>query len=382
MAEHALLSASSSHRWLNCPPSARLCESYPDESSVYAAEGTAAHALCEYRLKQALGMAAEDPVENLSFYNQEMEDCAQAYAAFVQEQLEAARQACPDPVVLVEQRVDFSRWVEGGFGTADCVIIADGALHVVDYKHGQGVLVEAEDNPQMKLYALGALELFDGIYDIDRVFMTIFQPRRDNVSTCMVSKESLYRWAEEALKPAADAAYAGEGPFQSGEWCRFCKAKADCRARAERNLELAEYAFRKPALLTDEEIESILNRIDELTAWAEDVRDYALRAALAGKRWTGWKLVEGRANRRYIDEHAAAEAVAAAGYDPYEQKVLGVTAMEKALGKARFQAILGHLVEKPQGKPTLVPERDRRPALDTAKNDFTEADHHGESGKR
>lgn len=372
MGKHALLSASSSHRWLNCPPSARLCENYEDKGSDYAAEGTDAHSLCEYKLKAALGIPAKDPTADLTYYNEEMEECANGYAAYILELVETAKQTCSDPQVLIEQRLDFSRYVEDGFGTGDCVIIADGTLHIVDYKHGQGVLVVAENNPQMKLYALGALEIFDGIYDINTVSMTIYQPRRDNVSTHTVSKESLYQWAEEVLKPAAKHAYAGGGEFKCGEWCQFCKAKYECRTRAEHNMELARYDFKLPPLLTDDEVENILGRIDELVSWASDVKDYALQAAIDGKQWHGWKLVEGRSNRRYTDEAAVAEAVSAAGYDPYERKVLGVTAMISLLGKKRFEEILGSYIEKPQGKPTLVPESDKRPAIHMAKQDFSE----------
>ncbi len=369
---HALLSASSSHRWLNCPPSARLCENYEDKGSEYAAEGTSAHMLCEYKLKVALGIRAKDPTDDLSFYNAEMEDCANGYAAYILELVEMAKQSCADPVVLIEQRLDFSKYVEGGFGTGDCLVIADGTLHIVDYKHGQGVLVEAEDNPQMKLYALGALEIFDGIYDIDTVSMTIYQPRRDNVSIYTVFKESLYQWAEEILKPTAELAYAGDGEFNCGEWCLFCKVKHECRARAERNLELAQHDFKLPPLLEDDEIEDILGKIDGLISWASDIKDYALQAALGGKQWNGWKLVEGRSNRRYTDEAAVADAVSAAGFDPYERKVLGITAMTSLLGQKRFEEVLGGYIEKPQGKPTLVPESDKRPAINTAQQDFSE----------
>ena len=275
-------------------------------------------------------------------------------------------------MVLIEQRLDFSKYVEEGFGTGDCVVIADGTLHIVDYKHGQGILVEAEDNSQMKLYALGALELFDGIYDVDRVSMTIYQPRRDNISTHTVFKESLYQWADEILKPTAEIAYAGGGEYNCGEWCQFCKAKHECRKRAERNLELAWHEFQLPPLLEDDEIESILSKVDELVSWASDIKDYALQAALSGKRWDGWKLVEGRSNRRYIDETAVAQIVKGAGYDPYERKVMGITAMEKTLGKGRFSELLGSLVEKPAGKPTLVPASDKRPEINNAKHDFME----------
>ena len=369
---HAILSASSSHRWLHCPPSARLCESYEDKGSDYAAEGTDAHELCEYKLRCALGLEATDPTENLEWFSEEMYYCADGYADYVLEQVEAAKQTCKDPVVLIEQRVDFSRWVKSGFGTADCIIIADGTLQVIDYKHGLGVLVSAEENPQMQCYALGALELFDGIYDIDSVRVTIYQPRRDNVSTYELSKDELFRWADEVLKPTADLAFAGDGNFLCGEWCGFCKAKHDCRARADANMELARYDFKLPPLLTDEEVEEILARADDLVSWAADIKEYALQQAISGKEWHGWKLVEGRSNRRYTNETAVAGAVTNAGFDPYEHKVLGVTAMQKLLGKSRFEEILTAYIEKPQGKPTLVPESDKRPAMNTAKNDFME----------
>ena len=372
MAKHAVLSASSSERWLNCPPSARLCEAYEDKGSDYAAEGTDAHTLCEYRLKQALGIPAEDPIENLSWYNEEMEECAAGYAAYVVELLETAKLTCSDPVVMIEQRVDFSRWVQDGFGTADCILIADGTLNICDYKHGQGCLVDSDHNPQMMLYALGALEIFDGIYDIDTVRMTIYQPRKSNISIFEMPKDELLKWAETELTPKAQLAYEGQGDFSCGEWCRFCKAKAECRERAEANLALARYEFQSPALLDDEEIADILGKVEALTAWASDVKEFALQQAISGKEWTGWKLVEGRSNRKYTSESTVAATVEAAGFDPYERKVLGVTAMQKLLGKSRFEELLAPYIEKPQGKPTLVPESDKRPAMNTAKNDFME----------
>ena len=258
--KHALLSASSSERWIHCPPSARLSESYEDKGSDYAAEGTDAHSLCEFKLKTAFGMEANDPTEGLTYYDQEMDDSTTGYAAYVLEQVEAEKEVCSDPVVLIEQRVDFSRWVEQGFGTADCIIIADGTLQIIDFKYGLGVLVSAEENPQMMCYALGALELFDDIYDISTVRMTIYQPRRDNLSTYELSKEDLFRWAEDVLKPAADLAFAGDGNFLCGEWCGFCKAKNACRARAAANLELAKYEFKLPPLLTDEDGKPVLIR--------------------------------------------------------------------------------------------------------------------------
>lgn len=369
---HAILSASSSHRWLNCPPSARLCETYEDKGSDYAAEGTDAHSLCEYKLRKALGMGAVDPSEHLTWYNEEMEDCANGYAAYIMELVEAAKETCADPVVLIEQRVDFSRWVEQGFGTSDAIIISDGTLRVIDYKHGLGVLVEADNNPQMMCYALGALELFDAIYDINSVAMTVYQPRRQNVSTFEMSKDDLYRWAEEVLKPTAELAFAGDGNFLCGEWCGFCKAKHECRARAEANLLLAQYDFKLPPLLEDSEIEVILSRADQLVSWVNDIKEYALQQAISGKDWTGFKLVEGRSNRRYTDEAAVTQAVTNAGFDPYERKLLGITAMQKLLGKSRFEELLSAYIEKPQGKPTLVPESDKRPIMNNAKTDFME----------
>ena len=370
--KHAVLSASSSERWLNCPPSARLCEAYEDKGSDYAAEGTDAHSLCEFRLKQALGIPADDPIENLSWYNEEMEDCAAGYAAYVSELLETAKQTCADPVVMIEQRVDFSRWVKEGFGTADCIVIADGVLNICDYKNGQGCLVLADRNPQMMLYALGALEIFDGIYDIDTVRMTIYQPRKSNISVYEMDKADLYEWANSELTQKAQLAYEGQGSFSCGEWCRFCKAKAECRERAEANLALARYEFQTPALLADEEIADILGKVDALTAWASDVKEYALQQAVSGTVFPGWKLVEGRSNRKYTSESAVAAAVEGTGFDPYEKKLLGITAMQKLLGKSRFEELLAPYIEKPQGRPALVRSSDKRPEWNTAKNDFME----------
>ena len=374
MAGHALLSASSSRRWLNCPPSARLCENYEDKSSEYAQEGTDAHSLCEHKLKSMLGMESANPTEGLSFYSEEMEQCACDYAAYVMELVAEAKKICKDPVVLIEQRLDFSRYVEEGFGTGDCVIIADGTLYIVDYKHGKGVEVSAVDNPQMMLYALGALELFDGIYDIDTVQMAIFQPRRDNVSVCVMAKDDLLSWANGELAEKAKLAYDGEGKFACGDWCRFCKAKAACRKRAEYNLEMAKYDFAMPATLEDAEIVAILARTDELSVWAADVKEFALQQALSGIKYDGYKVVEGRSNRRYTDEAAVADAVKKAGFNPYEEKLLGITAMTAALGKKRFADIIekAGLTEKPQGKPALVPESDKRPPMHTAQEDFKE----------
>lgn len=372
MSKHAILSASSSHRWLNCPPSALLNAAVPDSASEYAVQGTEAHSLCEHKLKLRLGLDSADPTENLTFYGEEMEQCAEDYVAYISEIVEKVKAVCEDPIVLIEQRLDFSRWVPDGFGTGDCVIIADDVLYVMDYKHGKGVQVSAENNPQMMCYALGALELFDSIYDIASVCMTIFQPRRENVSTYEISKADLLGWAENTLAPTAELAAKGEGEFKAGEHCQFCKVKATCCKRAEYNLELAKYDFEPPSQLEDVEIETILSKVDELTAWANDVKEYALKQAVSGKKWTDWKLVEGRSNRKYTDENTAANIVKAAGFDPYEHKVLGITAMTKLLGKKRFDELLGGLIEKPKGKPTLVPRSDRRKEINTINDDFKE----------
>lgn len=369
---HAVLSASSSERWIKCPPSARLCENYEDKGSNFAAEGTCAHSLCEARLKQALGIPTEDPVENLSWYNEEMEECAQGYVSYVTELLAEAKKICSDPIILIEQRVDFSRWVKDGFGTADLILIGDGVMNVCDYKHGAGVEVSAEGNTQMRLYALGGLEIFDGIYDIEEIKMTIYQPRKSNISVDTITKAELYEWADEVVVPQAELAYAGLGDFSCGEHCRFCKAKAECRERANANLELAKFDFKLPALLEDAEIADILGKLDAFTAWALDIKEYALQQAISGKEWSGWKLVEGRSTRKYTNEALVASTVESAGFDPYEHKVLGITSMQKMLGKTRFEELLAPYLEKPQGKPTLVPASDKRPVMNTAKNDFME----------
>ena len=372
MPRHAYLSASASHRWLSCPPSAKLCAEVKDEASPYAQQGTDAHELCEYKVLHALGEDVKDPTENLDYFDTEMDESTNEYCSYVMEQYEKAKQLCKDPQVLVEQRLDFSKWVPDGFGTGDCLIIADKVLQIIDFKYGLGVLVEAENNPQMMCYALGALDTYDGIYDIESVEMTIFQPRRGNVSTFTISKEDLLKWAEEYLAPIAQLAYNGEGEFHAGDHCQFCKVKATCRKRAEYNMELAAYDFEEPAMLDEDEIAEILPKIDSLITWANDLKDYALQQALSGVTYKGFKVVEGKSNRKYTDENAVAETVKQHGYDPYEQKLLGITAMTSLLGKKKFEELLGGLISKPPGKPALVPESDKRPALNTAIDDFND----------
>lgn len=365
MSKHALLSPSSSSRWMNCPPSARLCEGIEDKTSSFAEEGTEAHTLCEYKVNIALGLPSEDPVPGLQYYNEEMEDCAEEYASFVLEAYQREKNAGKDPLIITEQKLDISRYVPECSGTGDCIIIAEERLHIIDFKYGQGVPVSAEQNTQMMLYALGALEMFGQLYEVTEVSMTVFQPRLTNISTYTLSASELTDWAENYLKPRAELAFKGEGEFKSGTHCRFCRVKATCRKRAEENLELARYEFKQPALLEDHEIAQILTKADELASWVSDVKGYAFSVISRGGNIDGFKLVEGRSVRKYTDEECVVQAVQVAGFDPYEHKVLEITAMTGLLGRTRFNEILGAYIYKPKGKPTLVPESDERPAIIT-----------------
>lgn len=372
--KHAVLSASSSHRWLHCNPSARLEQEFEDRETEAAAEGTAAHALAEHKLRKARKMRSRKPVSK--YDSDEMDAYTDGYVEFVLEALEEARPLCSDPKVLIEQRLDFSCYVPDGFGTGDCLIVADKLLHIIDLKYGQGVLVDATENPQMMLYALGALRIFDCLYDIESVSMTIYQPRRENVSTWTIPVTELNDWAERTLKPKAELAYKGEGEYCPGAWCQFCKAAVKCRARADAKLQLAKYEFAQPPLLSDAEIGDILAKLDDLTKWANELMAYAQDAAVNHeKEWPGYKLVESRTNRKYTDEDAVIEAAHAAGYtDIFKKSLISITEMEKLMGKKTFAEVLGGLVVKPVGRPTLVPASDRRPAITTtgAKQDFSD----------
>ena len=369
--KHALLSASSSHRWLNCNPSARLEQEFADRETEAAAEGSAAHALCEHKLRRALKLQSKKPVS--PYDCDEMDNYTDGYVQFVLETIAETKQTCKDPLMLIEQKLDFSCYVPDGFGTGDCIIIADSIIHIIDFKYGQGVLVQAEHNPQMMLYALGALRLYDSIYDIEQASMTVYQPRRENISTWTLPVTDLKAWAEDELKPKALLAFEGKGEYTPGPWCRWCRAAVVCRARAEEKLRLAEYEFKKPPLLTDAEIEEILGKLEDLTQWANEIATYAQTEALNGKHWNGWKIVEGRSNRKYTDEEAVTEAANAAGYkDIHKMTLLPITEMEKLMGKEDFQVILGSLIYKPPGKPTLVPASDKRPALSNVMNEFKE----------
>lgn len=373
MGNHAILSASASHRWLHCNPSARLELEFEDRETSAASEGTAAHALCEHKLKRKLKLRSERPVSE--YDNDEMEQYTDDYVDFVMGQVVRERRRDAETQVLIEQRLDFSCYVPDGFGTGDCVIVSKGRLHIIDFKYGQGVLVEAEENPQMKLYALGALREFGEKYQIKKVKMTIFQPRRENVSTWEITVARLKRWAEKDLRPKAERAFKGEGEYCPGEWCLFCKAAIKCRARAEEKLRLAQSEFKLPPLLTDAEIEDVLAKLPDIKKWAEEIQEYALQAALAGKQWRGFKLVEGRSVRKYADEDAVIKAAQSAGYtDIFKKTLLTITEMERLMGKQEFAKILGGLVVKPAGKPTLVSDTDKREAISVSdpKNEFNE----------
>jgi hypothetical protein len=361
---HSLLSPSSSHRWLLCPPSARLTENYPDAGSGFAAEGSRAHAIAEAKLKHRLGLAPNPP----ACEDSEMDEHTDDYVAFVMEQLDGLS----DPKVFVEQKVDCSRYVPECAGTCDALIVSDGVLHIIDLKYGRGVKVDAEGNDQLRIYALGALEMFGYLYPVSVVRMSIYQPRLANVSTWEVFHESIEQWAEDTLTPAAELAWKGEGAYRAGEHCRFCKARAECRERTRVNLALAAYDYTEPALLDRDEIAAILGKVDELVSWASDIKEFALAEALKGVRFEGWKMVTGRSTRKYTDEAAVADVVSGIGFDPYERRVLGITAMTALLGKKRFEETLGGLVEKPAGKPVLVPMADKRQEITTGANDFAE----------
>lgn len=360
MGKHALLSASSSKRWMNCTPSSRLEEQFPEEESSFAAEGSAAHALAEHKLRKYMKLRSRKP--RSEFDSDELDEYTDQYVNYATERIEESRKSCKDTVVLIEQRLDYSTYVEGGFGTGDLIIVKDSELEIIDLKYGRGVAVEAERNSQMMLYALGALELFEALYDIETVRITIHQPRLEAISSWEISVHELKVWAEVELRPKAELAIKGEGDFLPGLWCQFCRARKVCRARAEEFFKQAELEFKKPDLLSDEEIGEVLKVADELKKWVEDIYAYASEEAISkGKTWTGFKVVEGRSNRKYSDEEQVVEAANLAGYkDIYKKSLIGISEMEKLMGKKKFSEILGELVYKPSGKLTLVPETDKR----------------------
>jgi hypothetical protein len=336
----------------------------PDETSVYAEEGSAAHEVAEYKVRWYLGEKDLTPPSIGNFDAEEIDRHTDTYAYYVADKIETIRKSCPDAAIMVEQRLDFSNYVEGGFGTGDLVIVADGVLQVIDFKYGKGVAVSAENNPQMKLYALGALNLYDYLYDIKTVKMSIVQPRLSSISEWEISVEDLISWAENTLRPTAALAAKGEGEFKAGEHCRFCKLRATCRKRAELMLDVAKYEFANPAELNDDEIAAVLTIASDLSKWADDVFAYAqAKAVNDGAVWNGFKLVEGRSARKYTDEIKIADICREQGYSIsqiYKTSLIGITDMEKLLGKKKFRELLSDYVTKPKGKLTLVPVTDKR----------------------
>ncbi|MFP5522323.1 DUF2800 domain-containing protein [Peptococcus simiae] len=367
---HALLSASSADRWLHCPASVRLTEGMADKGSSYAAEGTLAHAMAEEDLRAF--MEARDP--DFSWHRQQpyfyrgMEEDIKLYTDYVKETFLAGAEE-----LAIEQRLDFSEYVPGGFGTGDAVILSQGAVEIIDLKFGKGVPVSPIKNPQLMLYGLGAYLANDWLFDIDTVRMTIVQPRLDFLDTYEVSAGMLTEWARETVTPQAKLAYAGKGDLQAGSWCRWCKIKNTCRARASQHLEFYQSKSAGPELNTAE-IADVLAQVDAIKAWLADIETGATETLTAGGEIPGWKLVEGRSNRKITDPEAMAEALkkvyaAEEIYKPQELKTL--TALEKLVGKKAFASDYGQYVTKPPGKPTLAPESDKRPALNSPENEFT-----------
>ena len=375
---HAALSASSSHRWLMCPPSVKLSEQFEDKPSIYAEEGTFLHELSEMKLHRYLGDMTPEVLEaqyaahrDNDFYSDEAESVTDEYVDFCIETIESVRASCPDPLILVEHRLDYSEYVPDGFGTGDLVIVADGVLEVVDFKGGRGVRVEAERNSQLMLYGLGALLEFEALYDIRNVRMTIVQPRLNNISTYETTTDELIRWAQTEVRPKALLAYEGRGEFCAGEWCRFCRARYTCRKRSEYHMRLAERDFKAPDLLTDEEILDILPVAESLNNWVADLIAYATQQAVDGKTWPGYKLVAGRSVRKYTSEAEVISAATEAGYtDIYKTTLLGVGDLEKRMGRKKFSEVLSKYVVKPMGAPQLVPESDPRKPYADAASDF------------
>ena len=374
--KHALLGASSSARWLVCTPSARLEVMFPDEQSPYAAKGTIAHDLAESILRHKLeGKKAP----KLDGYSTEMVEAVNRYVDICEEKVNEARARSSDAEAMIEARLDFSRWVPEGFGTGDMVIVADGILEVIDLKYGKGVPVSAFENTQMRLYALGAYDVNEFLYDVKTIRMTIVQPRLDSVSTDEMTLEELLDWGEE-IKPIAQRAFRGEGDCTPCDYCNFCKARHTCRALADTCLT----AFYKDGgklnqLLTDQEVSDILAMKDLITKWIKGVYDFAYEKALSGeKQWPGYKLVEGTSRRTITDPDAAAKTLLDNGYkekDIFKPRELeGITNLQKVLGKKGVAKYLEAYIDKPEGKPTLVPDSDKRPAINTVETMMNEFD--------
>lgn len=371
---HARFSPSSANRRIHCPPSLLLEEQFEEGESVYAAEGTAGHAMAEHLLRKYLKKRTKRPTSE--YYTDELLEAVDEYVSFVVGEIEDARRESAHPILLVEQRVDASEYVNDCFGTADMVIITEKVAHIIDLKLGKGVEVSAEENPQLMIYGLGVLAMAEALYEIETVRMTIFQPRLNNASTWSVAPEILKQWGNEVLRPAGAQALLGAGEFCAGTWCRFCRARNQCRARAESFLDMTKLEFRQPVLLTDEEVAEVIAKADELSKWAADVYAFAQdEAIIHGKQWPGYKVVEGRSSRKYTSDVEVEKAATQAGYkDIYKRSLIGINEMERLMGKEDFNRVLGALVYKPSGKLTLVPESDKRQSITntTAKADFEE----------
>lgn len=379
---HALLSASGAHRWLLCTPSAKLEEQFPDSTSTYAEEGTLAHELCEIKVNKALlGLTIKEynsalkKIKGNKLYQNEMDKYTDEYLDYI---LEKVHSFDYPPTIIVEKRVDFSSYVPEGFGTADCIILGDGELHIVDFKYGKGVEVSAEYNPQMMLYALGAYLEYSFLFQIEAVKMTIVQPRIGNISEYSMLVEELLEWAELTVKPKAQMAWLGNGDYTAGEHCKFCRAKASCRERARKNLETEKFELKKGPLLSPGEIGEALKKAVDLAKWAEDLKEYALAESLKGNDIPGWKAVEGRGSRNFADNDLAIKKLKDAGIAEellYERKQYTLAQIEKLIGAKEFKNIVGDLVVKNPGKPTLVIETDKRDRISnkvTAAEDFAD----------
>lgn len=380
---HALLSASGASRWMNCTPSARLEEKIGgDSTSVFAAEGTLAHEFGDVILTRHLkrippkkfnarleGLRAND------LYADDMEDYVAVYTDYVIQEYRAANRKTKDALLLIEEKVDLTDFIENGFGTNDAMIIADGVLEVIDLKYGKGVRVDAEFNTQLMLYALGALNLYELSYDIHTVKMTIVQPRLNNISSWETPADDLLEWGETEVKEKAELAYKGEGLQKAGAWCKWCKIKPQCATLASQNMKIARHEFKDPHLLTNDNLADIYAQAKQITDWLKAVSEHMLKEALSGVKYAGFKVVEGRATRKWKDEESVKEALEANDYSPEDymiSKLAGITAVEKLIGKKEFPIILDGLVIKPQGAPTLVDESDKRPEFSSAKNDFAD----------
>lgn len=385
--QHALLSASGASRWLNCTPSAKLEDEFGEKkTSVYAAEGTLAHELSELYIKHDILEEINDNDFNIKFeeimsndlFSDEMLDVVPIYVDYCKAEYTAAKEQNPLAALEIEQTLDLTEYIPESFGTADCIIINDSTIEVIDLKYGKGVPVYADYNKQGMLYALGALGKYDTLYDIENVKITIVQPRINNISTWEISVEELIKWANEELKPKAKLAFNGEGELNAGDWCKFCSIKNRCRALYEQQLEIAKYEFQDPELLTDDEISDLLKRAPRFIEWINSITEYAQERAINdSKIWPGFKLVEGRSVRKWKDEDSALQAIFSKIPEATEDQVLNtklksISDIERAFGKKRVSEVLSDVIIKPQGKPTLVPEDDKRPALglEDAINDF------------